>query len=164
VGTLNLGGVPALPEAYTVGAGWGLDLSAHRTRALSPGAVAAADLVLGFEQMHVRQAVVDGSAASACTFTLGELVRLLGELSEPVGGPTLVERARLRVAAAHAARGGAAGRLDAADELSDPFGRRRSAYRATGDALARLAFALVARLFEVERAATFPGSKRPDDG
>ena len=39
VGTLNLDGVPPLAEACTVGAGWEVDLSGHRSRALTPAAL-----------------------------------------------------------------------------------------------------------------------------
>jgi protein-tyrosine-phosphatase len=160
-GTLNLDGVPPLAEAYTVAAGWGVDLSGHLSRVLSPGGVAPADLVLGFEQIHVRQAVVDGAAAQSRSFTLREFVRLLGDLGGPVGGSTVVERARLRVAAAHAARGGTPGRLDT-DELGDPFGRRSNVYAAVGDELRRLSIALAVGLFDVDPAVAVAGIGQPD--
>ena len=159
-GTLELDGAPPLAEARTVGAGWGLDLSGHRSRVVTPERVAGTDLVLGFEQMHVRHAVVDGAADRGRVFTLGEFVRLLDDLREPVGGATLVERARLRVAAAQGARVGALGRLDI-DELADPFGRSRKVYWTVGDELRRLSLALVTRLFEVDPAVTFPGFEWP---
>lgn len=159
-GTVELDSAPALPDACTVGAGWGLDLSGHRSRALAPGRVAGTDLVLGFEQMHVRAAVVDGAADRGRAFMLGEFVRLLGDLHEPVSGASLLERARLRVAAAHAARDGAPGRIDS-DELADPFGLRPKVYRAVGGELRRLSIALVTGLFEVDPAVTLPGFERP---
>jgi protein-tyrosine phosphatase len=149
VGTLNLHGVPALAEAHTVGSGWDIDLSGHRSRVLTPGSVAAADLILGFEQTHVRHAVVDGAAAQSRAFTLGEFVRLLDDVPEPVAGSTVVERARRRVAAAHVARSGILGPLNT-DEIPDPFGRKRRVYRAVGDELRRLSLALAAGLFEVD--------------
>jgi protein-tyrosine phosphatase len=149
VGTLDLDGAPPLAEAYTVAADWRVDLSGHRSRVLTPSAGAAADLILGFEQTHVRHAVVDGAAAQSRVFTLGEFVRLLGDVPEPVAGSTIVERARRRVASAHDARGGVLGALNT-DELADPFGRKRNVYRDVGDELRRLSFALVAGLFEVD--------------
>jgi protein-tyrosine-phosphatase len=158
VGTLRLDGVPPLSEAHAIGSEWGVDLSGHRSSVLRPSAVAAADLILGFEQFHVRHAVVDGSAAESRTFTFGEFVRLLGEISEPAGGTTVVERARLRVAAAHDARGGVLGRLNT-DELVDPFGRR-GYYRAVGDELRRLSCELAVGLFEVEPSLAAPGIGR----
>jgi protein-tyrosine phosphatase len=160
VGTLDLDGVPPLTEAYTISAGWELDLSGHRSRVLTPGSVAAADLVLGFEQTHVRHAVVDGAAAQSRAFTLGEFVRLLGAVSEPVAGATLLDRARRRVAAAHDARGGVLGPLNT-DELRDPFGRKRNVYRTVGDELGRLSLALAADLFEVDPTPALPAIGRP---
>jgi protein-tyrosine phosphatase len=159
VGTLNLHGVPALTEAHTVGSHWGVDLSGHRSRVLTPGAVAAADLILGFEQTHVRHAVVDGAAAQSRAFTLGEFVRNLDAIGESAAGATLIERARRRVAAAHEARGGVLGPLNT-DELVDPFGRKRNVYRAVGDELRRLSFALAVGLFEVDPALAISGIER----
>jgi protein-tyrosine phosphatase len=159
-GTLQLDGAPPLPEARRVGAGWGLDLSGHRSCALRPGGAAGADLVLGFEQMHVRHAVVDGAADRSRAFTFGEFIRLLGDLPEPISGTSLVERARRRVALADAARGDGPRHLGT-DELVDPFGRSRDVYRRAGNEVWRLSFALVTGLFEVGRTAGLPGPERP---
>src|ERR1700759_5215204 len=45
VGTLDLEGAAPLAEALTLGSGWGLDLSGHRSRVLTPARMAGADLV-----------------------------------------------------------------------------------------------------------------------
>lgn len=159
VGTLDLEGAAPLTEALAVASGWGLDLSGYRSRVLTPGSMAGADLVLGFEQIHVRHAVVDGAADWGCTFTFGEFVRLLGDLREPIGGARLVERARLRVAAADRARDGVTGSR-VTDDLVDPFGHKRTVYKMVGDELRRLSFALATGLFEVDPAVAVPGFGR----
>ena len=53
----------------------GIDVAAHRSRLLD--SIAAADLVVGFERIHVAAAVVDGGAQRDRVFTLPELVPLL---------------------------------------------------------------------------------------
>src|SRR5712691_7105026 len=82
-GMLEVGGAPALPEALSLGAWGGVDLSGHRARRLAAQHLQGVDLVLGFEQIHVRQAVIDAGADRTRAFTLGELVGLLGELDRP---------------------------------------------------------------------------------
>jgi protein-tyrosine phosphatase len=76
-GTTQLPPSPALPEAALVGASLGIDLAAHRSRSLSPGALAESDLVIGFEPFHVAAAVVDGAAARERSFLIRELAGLL---------------------------------------------------------------------------------------
>ncbi|MDQ3380683.1 MAG: hypothetical protein M3546_10245 [Actinomycetota bacterium] len=80
VGTLDVGPLPALPHAVDAGRRLGVDLTEHRARSLRHADLAAADLVLGFEQSHVSAAVVDGHAEPARAFLLGELVTLLDEV------------------------------------------------------------------------------------
>jgi protein-tyrosine-phosphatase len=120
LGILDIGPEPALPEAQRIAHTLGLDLTGHRARTVSPGALRGADLVVGFERKHVAAAVVDGQASRAHTFTLPELVALLESSPSPLvrGGP--IERARARVAEAGARRRRAA----ATDprELADPMG------------------------------------------
>src|SRR5205823_13150372 len=53
LGTLDLGGRSALPEAIAIAEGYGLDLSGHQARALTSVDLKPFDLVLGFERMHV---------------------------------------------------------------------------------------------------------------
>ena len=75
---LEVGAAPALAEALNLGAWGGVDLSGHRARRLAAEHLDGVDLVVGFEQIHVRQAVIDAGADRARVFTLGELVGLLG--------------------------------------------------------------------------------------
>jgi protein-tyrosine phosphatase len=68
-------GAPATDATVTVAQQRGLDLSDHRSRALTPDLIAGSDLVLGMERVHVREAVVLLPQAWPLSFTLKEFVR-----------------------------------------------------------------------------------------
>jgi low molecular weight protein-tyrosine phosphatase len=70
-------GLPPLAEAVSAARRLGFDIDAHRSEQLDRRSVEDADLVVGFEQIHVATAVVDGAAPRERTFTLPELVSLL---------------------------------------------------------------------------------------
>jgi len=140
--------VPALPEAIELATATGLDLSNHRARQLADVELSASDLVLGFEQIHVSAAVVDGQAAIGRTFTLPELVALLQKLPEASTGGrgTAVEEARARVVQAHALRA-ASPQSRSAPEIDDPLGRPLSVQRRTAEEIRFLVAELASRLF-----------------
>jgi protein-tyrosine-phosphatase len=71
----------------------GFDIDAHRSEQLDRRSVEDADLVVGFEQIHVATAVVDGAVPRAKAFTLPELVSLLPN------GPPGAERTATTVVA-----------------------------------------------------------------
>jgi protein-tyrosine-phosphatase len=146
LGILDIGSQPALPEALRVAHTLGLDLTGHRSRTVSPGALRGADLVVGFERKHVVAAVVDGQAARAQTFTLPELVGLLETSPSPLvrGGP--IERARARIAEAGARRG----RATSVDppELPDPMGMTWREQAAIAERLQELVGELSDLLFD----------------
>jgi protein-tyrosine-phosphatase len=144
LGTLDLGSIPPLPEAEREALRLGLDLSGHRSRPLLGADLGAADLVLGFERMHVVSAVVDARAVRARSFTLPELVPLLERLDLPPARDP-VERARLAVAAAHAERPDPA--MTEVAELADPLGGGAAVFRDTADRVADLTGRLAVRLF-----------------
>jgi protein-tyrosine phosphatase len=81
---------PADPLAASAVARHGGDVGEHRSRRLDAAEVAGADLILGMERLHVREAVVLERDAWSRAFTLKELVRR-GEAAgargadEPVG-------------------------------------------------------------------------------
>jgi protein-tyrosine phosphatase len=126
LGTLDLGPVPALPEAVTLAEEVGIDLSSHRARRL--GELSDHDLVLGFERKHVMAAVVDAGAAVERTFTLSELVELLiGRVPSPAD-------ARERIAEAHAARPPDF-RNRPMTEIRDPLGLPAPEQRAVAEAV-----------------------------
>jgi len=118
-------GRPASPHSVTLMAERGLDLSGHRSRPMTAEMLVAADLVVGMERRHVREAAVLVPDAWPRAFTLPELARRAG-----VAGPrpegvsvadwlaTLVEG---RTTLDHL------GELPA-DEIADPIGRSLRTY------------------------------------
>ena len=146
-GLLNLEESPALPEAVELARWCGIDLSRHRTKQLGVEPLADIDVVLGFEQSHVRQAVVDADAPRQHSFTFRELVGLLANVS-PSSPHGPVARARAALEGAAELRTATASRPD---DIStpDPFGRSWKIYRETAEEIRTLAIALVASLFGV---------------
>lgn len=143
LGLLELGAVPALPEAVELATRFGLDLSAHRARELSQADLAHCDLVLGFEQIHVSAAVVDGRAPIGQTFTLPELVALLEKV--PAAGEG-IEAARTRIEEADASRRSGP-RRRSVEEIPDPLGRPPAVQRRIAEEIRLLISELAARLF-----------------
>lgn len=143
-GTLDLGSVPALPDAIEVAAHWGLDISSHRAQLLTDDDLRDADLVLGFERMHIVAAVLDQTGRRERTFTLPELAGLLDELPG-VERPEPVQGAIEAVERAHRRRHG----RDPSTliELPDPFGRSHDYYRDTCRRLRALSLRLATGLF-----------------
>jgi protein-tyrosine-phosphatase len=142
LGTLDLGSQPALPEAVEMARELGLDLAAHRARRLASGDLVGADLVLGFEQRHVKASVVDSGAPREASFTLPELVQLLSQIPGPPLANDPIERARVRIRQANAARGGGP-----VLELGDPLGLTIADQRGIARELSQLVSLLVDRLF-----------------
>lgn len=77
-GTLDLGVVPALPEARRVALAYGVDLATHQSTPLLAGDLSGFDLAVGFEPMHVASAVVIGGIPRERAFQLIELSDALG--------------------------------------------------------------------------------------
>jgi protein-tyrosine phosphatase len=155
VGTLELGPAPVLPEALEEGARLGVDLARHRARPVTDSDLADADLVVGFERMHVVTAVVDGRAPRERTFTLPELVGLLSDIEEHQAGDP-IEQALEALQRAALARPD--GRRADLPELADPIGRGDAVYRSTADQVDSLVRELVTRLF----GASAPGGEAPE--
>jgi protein-tyrosine phosphatase len=132
-GLLELDGTGPLREALELGTEFGVDLASHRSRALRPAVLAGADLVVGFERIHVAAAVVDAGARREAAFTLPELVQLL---------PPAPSDPHERVHAAAARRGG----LDV-PELEDPLGRPYRRQEEIARRVADLTTTLARRLF-----------------
>jgi protein-tyrosine-phosphatase len=144
-GTLELGPVPALPEAVKMAESYGLDLSGHRAQNVARGHLEACDLVLGFERLHVAAAVVDGGARLERTFTLPELLHLLDAVPEPPPQAEAMERARARIQQAHAAR--PQDHRAAVPEIADPLGKTSAAQRRIAEELRALVADLSRQLF-----------------
>jgi protein-tyrosine phosphatase len=111
-------GLPPVAGAIAEAGELGVDIAGHLSRQLSPALVEQADLVLGFESIHVADAVIENGAPRDRTFTALEFA----DLAERVEPPVLfdpVERARRVVAFAAAGRRGAG--LDPAHDFPDPM-------------------------------------------
>jgi protein-tyrosine phosphatase len=153
-GTLPLGAAPALAEARRLGLSLGIDLSEHRARLLGVESIEDADLVIGFDQDHVRRGVIDGNASTQRSFAFRQLVALLEEAAEPETDD-VVHRARQAVE--HAAL-----RRDATIEaweigaIADPLGRSWRVYRETAAEIRHLSLKLVDALFGVNGAEVLP--------
>jgi protein-tyrosine phosphatase len=143
-GTLDLGSLPALDGAVNTARELGLDLSDHSTRFIGNVRLATADLVLGFERMHMTTAVIERRARRSRVFTLPELVSLLEHL-EPPTATDPIERAREAIARANRARGRDSGMR--APEIDDPIGTSARAQRRTAQELIDLTARLVTELF-----------------
>jgi protein-tyrosine phosphatase len=143
LGTLELGPVPALPEAVEVAERRGLDLGSHRARTIRDVDLGPFDLVLGFERAHLSAAIVDGGAREGHTFMLAELVSLLDRAPLSVDGAAPAQRARARIAQAHRLRAFPAAEF----ELPDPLGRPVRAQRKIAARLELLVQELAAKLF-----------------
>ena len=146
-GTLELECAPALPEALELGLQCGLDLSSHRTRHVGQASLDQVDLVLGFEETHVRRAVVDAKAPRRRAFTFRGIARLL-PAAETSPQKDVILRARhvldqldeLRSAELESRR---------LDEMPDPFGRSWNVYRETAAEIRELSIQLVETLFAI---------------
>lgn len=143
-GTVEVGRAPALPEAVEIAQACGVDLSLHRAREVGQSSLANVDLLLGFEDTHVRLAVVDGKAPRSRAFTLREVVRLLPAV-ETAGQGGIVERARQIVHELDSLR--ATAESSVSDETPDPFGRSWDVYRATASEIRESSILLAAALF-----------------
>jgi protein-tyrosine phosphatase len=144
-GILDVGSISAMPEAAENARRLGVDLSDHRTTWLPAATVEDADLVLGFERVHVATAVVEAGAARERTFTLPELVELL-ELDYGAAQGEPLERARAAVGRA-AARRRESGRQAGYPELADPLGLGDRVARDTADQIGALTSRLAVLLF-----------------
>ena len=142
-GTMDLPSGHALSEAIELAPGYGLDLMSHRSRPLAGENLSGADLVIGFEQIHVSMAVISAGAQRERTFLITELVAGLDE-SAPSQEDGVVDRARAAVRQADEARKAAPG---TPQEIADPIGGPAAGYRKTADEVYRLTTRLAERLF-----------------
>ncbi len=139
-GLMDAPSEPAMEHAVRAAAGLGLDLSQHSSRCISAVDLSGADLVIGFERIHVSTAVVDGNAPADKTFGLAELVKLLREPSVAMErGP------EGRIAAAAARRN--SGSFEPFTEIADPVGGPPSGYTKAARVISDLVTEMLERLF-----------------
>ena len=118
-------GQPASQHGVDILRGRGLDLTAHRSQAMTRELLGSSDLVLAMAREHVREAVVLDPSLWTRTFTLKELVRR-GEASGPrrAGEPLADWLARV-------GQGRRISDLTGSspdDDVADPYGGPRPAY------------------------------------
>ena len=103
----------------------GLDLSAHRSRAMTADLVRRADLVLAMARQHVREAVVVAPDVFPHTFTLKELVRRGVQVGPRRAGQSF-EAWLAKVHDGRTTRDLLG--VSREDDVDDPIGKPRSAY------------------------------------
>jgi protein-tyrosine phosphatase len=117
---------PVPGEIAAVLAGYGLDVTGHRSAAVTAGDLGRASLILTMAREHLRHAVVLEPAAWPRAFTLRELARRAGRAGARAPGEPLAHW----LARAHAGRT----RMELLgdgepDDVPDPFGGRLSDYQ-----------------------------------
>jgi protein-tyrosine phosphatase len=131
------GGAPADPTAARTIARWGVDLARHESHQMAADVLRGADLVLTMERAHLAEvAAVDVDAVDR-SFPLREFVGL-----GIARGPEEAPRAWI-ARAAEARDGGRIFSIDRSDDVADPIGRSRWAYRRCAIQLAELVSAVL---------------------
>jgi protein-tyrosine phosphatase len=135
-----VGGEPPRPEVVTAMAGYGLDVSAHRSRRMTPEDLERADLIITMAREHLRHAVVTAPSAWPRAFTLRELVRRGAKIGPRAPGESLAGW----LTRAHEGRERAALLGDSPDDdVADPIGGPQQAYTETATILSDLLDQLV---------------------
>jgi protein-tyrosine phosphatase len=127
-------------EVNSVMAARGIDVSGHRSRAVTAEDLATADLILGLAREHVRHAVVLLPEAWPRAFTLRELLRRGRQAGGRAPGEPLghwLNRAADGRRRADLLGGGVA------DDVADPVGGPLRGYQSTADLLDQLTRDLV---------------------
>jgi protein-tyrosine phosphatase len=148
-GLREVDGAPVLPEATVAAERLALDVSPHRARRLAGELLDEADLVIGFERIHVATAVLEAGAPREKTFTLPELVELL-EKVDPQDEPGPVARPRPALVRAEWVRDHRPDRT-MFPELGDPWGGPPELFTSVGGEVEDLSRRLAAALFGEER-------------
>jgi protein-tyrosine-phosphatase len=118
---LQEAGLPATPPTVAVAHRFALDLRGHASRTVDGNLLAGADLVLGMERLHVREAVLLEPSVWSRAFTLREIVRR----AEAVAPRRSDEPLRAWLELLHVGRNrmsmmGASGDDDVRDPTTDP--------------------------------------------
>ena len=134
------GGAPPPPEVITAMVGYGLDVSSHRSRPMTPENLQEADLILAMARENLRHAVVTAPPIWPRAFTLREFVRR----GEVVGPRSPGESLAGWLARVHEGRERAALLGDGPDDdVTDPIGGPPHAYAETAAILSGLVDRLV---------------------
>jgi protein-tyrosine phosphatase len=146
-GTIARDGARAMPEAVEAAAELGVDISDHSARRLRREHIRDAVLIVGMAAEHRQDIQALVPEAEARTFTLKELVRVLG-----ISGPGPVDATRdggfLAGAVADANRRRSGSPAAAEDDVMDPLGLSLHGYRAVASELGDLCERLVSGLYD----------------
>jgi protein-tyrosine-phosphatase len=144
-GTVDIGSAQPLPEAVSIAAAYGLDVSGHLARSLGTADLSQRSLVVGFEPQHVTAAVDIAGARSERTFLLRELNDLIEQV-DAAPNPEPIERAIQTVARADLRR-----RMEPrrwlGREIADPMGLTQPEQHAIGLAVCGGAIKAAQELF-----------------
>jgi protein-tyrosine-phosphatase len=151
-------GQPASPHGVTVTARKGHDLTRHRSRVMDADMLRGADLVLGMERLHVREAVVLVNDVAPRAFTLKELVRR-GRAIGPRRADESTEAWLARAAEGRRATDHLG--ASAEDDVADPIGRPIEHYERTANELDALVGSLSDLLWPVHALAPPPPPPPP---
>jgi protein-tyrosine phosphatase len=133
-------GEPPRPEAITAMAGYGLDLTSHRSRRVTTDDLERADLTLAMARENLRYAVVTAPAIWPRAFTICELVRRGQAIGRRRPGESLAGW----LARAHEGRKRVALLGESSDDdVADPTGGPQRGYTETAAILSGLADQLV---------------------
>lgn len=146
-GTMSLEGAPAMSEAVEIARSCGVSVAEHRSRYLNNATLTNVDVLIGFEPLHVRQAVVDAQAPRERSFLLRDLISLLAAAGPTASDEDAVRQARSLVALAGERAAGAPSLKTS--EMRDPFGGPWKVYRQSAVEIRELSIELVQRLFGV---------------
>lgn len=152
-GTLELENAPVLPEATEIARSCGIDLTTHRSRCVRDASLVGTDLVLGFEEAHVREAVVDAGASRNRSFTARHFARLVAALP-PSTELDVATRAQAVIEQAEVLRSELPAKPS--DNMLDPLGASWKVQRATAIEIRELSIALVAALFGLKEEGLLP--------
>ncbi len=118
-------GQPASDHGVDIMQARGIDMTPHRSRAISRELLGSADLIVAMAREHVREAVVLDASLWPKTFTLKELVRR-GEAAGPRQAGESVADWLARVGYGRRSADLMGG--SPVDDVADPYGGPRSAY------------------------------------
>ena len=139
---LRRDGAPPPAEVVSTMAGYGLDVTRHRSHLVTAADLRAAGLVLAMAREHVRHSVITEPTAWPRVFTLKELLRRAEQAGHRMPGEPLAGWLdRLHDGRERAALLGDS----AADDVADPIGGPPRAYAMTAAQLDEL----IGRLVEV---------------
>jgi len=138
-------GEPATVTGVDTMEAWGLDLTGHRSRRVTPDLLGSADLIVAMARQHVREAVVLRPDRYPRIFTLKEIVRR----GTDVGPRPADEPLEAWLARVHQGRR-PTGQLGESpdDDVADPVGQGPAVYERTARELDDLITRLVDLLWQ----------------